>query len=302
MINVINVIRSIIIFIILLVGTIITASLICIIMPIQWLLPKKYYLTLLKSVNRLLHFWYVLNSWTLSCFTPTRWIINIPKTINKKHWYLLTANHRSWADILMLFKAFHDKSDRLMFFLKRELLWLLPIAGFACYLLGYPFLVRHSKKDLRKNPKLKGKDIETTIKACEKFKTAPCIMINFLEGTRFKKDRHTRQKSPYQHLLKPKAGGVALVLNSMKDHLSGILDVTIKYSTPQPTFWKLISGQIKTIEITANLLPVDESLIGDYYGDRNFRKVLQHYLNQMWSEKDTLLSLQHQKENDKEKT
>ncbi len=36
-----------------------------------------------------------------------------------------------------------------------------------------------------KKPELKGKDIETTRKSCEKFKDTPTTIINFVEGTRF---------------------------------------------------------------------------------------------------------------------
>mgnify|MGYP000339027078 CR=1 FL=1 len=38
-----------------------------------------------------------------------------------------------------------------------------------------------------------------------------------------------RQRSPYQHLLKPKAGGIAFVLEAMGENLSKIVNVTISY-------------------------------------------------------------------------
>ena len=277
--------------------SIITALLVCTIMIFQQLFFKKSRRFFLKKSYRLAYYWSTFNSFIFDLLLPIRWTIHLPSTINSKHWYILIANHRSWTDIMVLFKALRNKSERQTFFLKRELLWLLPLVGTACYLLDYPFLVRHSKKDLRKNPKLKWKDIETTKAACEKFKILPCTIINFLEGTRFTAERAKRQKSPYKHLLKPKATGLALILNIMKNHLSGILDTTIKYSEPTPTFWKFISGQIKSIEVTARLLPISEEIIGNYYGDRDFRKRLQKYLNDLWLEKDQLLTLQHQKEN-----
>jgi len=297
MLKIFNIFRGSIIVLMLGIGSIIASSIVCINMLLQRLFFKRSRLFFLKKSNRALHYWNVFNNFVFKFFLPTRWIINIPPTMDPEHWYLLIANHRSWTDILILYTVFNKKSDRFAFFLKRELLWLLPIIGTACYLLDFPFLVRHSKKDLRKNPNLKGKDIETTKTACEKFKSSPCTIINFLEGTRFTNERAKRQKSPYKHLLKPKATGVALVLNSMQNHLNSILDVTIRYSTPTPTFWKVISGQVKTIEITARLLPISKEMIGDYYGDRDFRKTLQQYLNHIWSEKDQLLIRQHQKEN-----
>ena len=40
-------------------------------------------------------------------------------------------------------------------------------------------------------------------------------MFNFLEGTRFTRAKHDEQQSPFRHLLKPKAGGIAFVLDAM---------------------------------------------------------------------------------------
>ncbi len=74
----------------------------------------------------------------------------------------------------------------------KKILWSLPIAGWACYFLGYPFIARHSHEEVRKNPQLKTKDIETTRAACAKFKEFPTTVMNFVE-------RHTvysREKKP----------------------------------------------------------------------------------------------------------
>ena len=71
---------------------------------------------------------------------------------------------------------------------------------------------RYSKAFLEKNPHLIGKDVEATRKACEKFKFSPISIMNFVEGTRYTEEKHEKQKSPYTHLLKPKAGGVAFVI------------------------------------------------------------------------------------------
>ena len=62
---------------------------------------------------------------------------------------------------------------------------------------------------VEKYPEKKGKDIEATRKSCERYKDEPITLINFIEGTRFTPEKHAVQRSPYQHLLKPKAGGLA---------------------------------------------------------------------------------------------
>ena len=35
--------------------------------------------------------------------------------------------------------------------------------------------------------------------------------MNFVEGTRFTREKHARQNSPYNHLLRTKAGGMAFM-------------------------------------------------------------------------------------------
>ena len=68
---------------------------------------------------------------------------------------------------------------------------------------------RYSKSYIKKNPHKKGKDFETTRKACEKFKSIPISIMNFAEGTRFTKAKHESQSSQYQNLLKPNPAELA---------------------------------------------------------------------------------------------
>src|SRR5690606_11496717 len=43
-------------------------------------------------------------------------------------WYLVTSNHQSWSDILILQKIFNRRIPMLKFFLKQELIWV-PLMG-----------------------------------------------------------------------------------------------------------------------------------------------------------------------------
>lgn len=69
--------------------------------------------------------------------------------------------------------------------------------GLGCWALDMPFMNRTSPKQLKKNPRLKGKDLETTRRSCAKFKYIPTSIINYVEGSRFTKEntlakvRHT---------------------------------------------------------------------------------------------------------------
>lgn len=208
--------------------------------------------------------------------------------------YLVISNHQSWVDIMLLQHIFHNRIPFLKFFLKQQLIYV-PFLGLAWWALDFPFMKRHSKSKIRKNPKLAGKDIETTRKACEKFKHIPVSIMNFVEGTRFTEAKHKRQKSPYQHLLKPKAGGIAFVLSSMGDKLDCILDVSIAYKGEPPTFWQYVCGSLEQASIQVKAIPIDEALVGNYANDKTFRVTFQRRINEIWAEKDVWLASQKDK-------
>lgn len=234
--------------------------------------------------------WMDLNHWVLQMSTHGKWQVEGQADLSPSQWYLLICNHQSWMDILVLGIFFRHKVPILKFFMKKELLWTLPVAGWACYILGYPFMARHSHEEVKKNPHLKTVDIETTRAACAKFKEFPTTVMNFVEGTRFSPAKREAQHSTFQHLLKPKGTGVGLVLNELHPVLSGILNVTIHYSPQKLSLWQFLRGNIQRIYIRYELLPITPNLIGDPYKDREFRKSFQQWLNQLWAEKDQQLN------------
>ena len=147
---------------------------------------------------------------------------------------------------------------------------------------------RYTKAFLAKNPTLAGKDLEITKAACELFKRQPVTVVNYLEGTRYTSAKSAQQQSPFTHLLKPKAGGVAFVLAAMGEQLDAILDVTVVYPQQKiPGFWDLISGNVPRVIIDINTRELDPALWqGDYENDAAFRETVQNWVNQLWIEKD----------------
>lgn len=231
--------------------------------------------------------WISVNNITTALFTRIRWDVKGLEQLSVKDWYLVVSNHQSWVDILVLQKVFNRKVPFLKFFLKKELIYV-PFIGVCWWALDFPFMKRYSAAFLEKHPQLKGTDIETTRKACAKFRYKPVSVMNFLEGTRFTNGKHQRQQSPFQHLLKPKAGGISFVLNAMGEHLHKLLDVTIHYPKGSPSFWDYISGKVHDITVRVRVLPIDRKLIGDYE-DPQYRAEFQQWVNQLWADKDAQL-------------
>ncbi len=232
--------------------------------------------------------WVAVNTFNQSLFTKMELKITGLEELNKKDWYLVLANHQSWVDIVVLQRVLHGEIPFLKFFLKKELIYV-PILGLAWWALDFPFMKRYTQPFLKKNPHLRGKDLETTRKACEKFKHKPVSVMSFIEGTRFTQAKHDKQQSPFQHLLKPKAGGIAFVLDAMGEHLTTLVDVTIYYPEGIPTFVDFLCGRIKSVHIEIHTQEIDSALNGDYMNDRTHKIAFQKWLTKFWHEKDARL-------------
>ena len=156
---------------------------------------------------------------------------------------------------------------------------------------------RYSAATLARHPHLKGKDIETTRKSCAKFLTVPTTIINFVEGSRCTEPKRQAKNSPFQYLLPPKAGGIAFTLASMGEQFNAILDVTLIYpDNQQHVALDMLMGRLKRIIIQADVLAVDEQVIGDYFNDAAFRERFQQWLNLRWQTKDQQIAAFYQQE------
>lgn len=233
--------------------------------------------------------WVAINTLNQKLFTRFEIEVTGLEALNKKDWYLVLANHQSWVDILVLQRVLHGQIPFLKFFLKKELIYV-PIIGLAWWALDFPFMKRYSQSFLRKNPHLKGKDLDTTRKACAKFKHKPVSVMSFIEGTRYTQEKHDKQKSPFNHLLKPKAGGIAFVLDAMDENLNKIVDVTIYYPEGIPTFGDFLCGRVKKVQVEVHTTEITEELKGDYFNDRNYKIYFQKWLTQYWHDKDVRLN------------
>lgn len=235
--------------------------------------------------------WVMTNKALQKALIPTQIETHGIETLDANGWYIVSCNHQTWVDILVLQRVFLQEIPFLKFFLKQELIWV-PIMGIAWWALEFPFMKRYSKEFLAKHPEMKGKDLETTQKACEKFKDTPISIMNFLEGTRFSKKKHLSQNSPYQHLLKPKAGGIAYVLSAMDGKIKSFVDVTIIYPTDEPIdFLDFVLGRISKIKVFVRTITIPEHFNkGNYEDDLEFKKEFQAWVSSVWEQKDTFIT------------
>ena len=273
-------------FLFYLINTMVMCSVLFLVAMVKFVVPKSscriFCDKLLISIARS---WIGINLFNSRLFNHIKWDIRGVDALEMQEWYLVLSNHQSWMDILVLQTVFHGRIPFLKFFLKKELIWV-PFLGLAWWALDFPFMRRYSRAFLKKHPHLKGKDLESTRKACEKFKELPISIMNFVEGTRFTRAKHAAQKSPHRYLLKPRAGGVAFVLGAMGENINRIIDVTIVYPQGVDSFWGFISGRVNRIIVDVKSMPVSEQMVGDFFNDASFREGFCRWLNDLWQQKD----------------
>jgi 1-acyl-sn-glycerol-3-phosphate acyltransferase len=233
--------------------------------------------------------WIAFNSRMIDLFTRTRFVVTETAALHVDGHYLVLANHQSWVDIPVLQKVFNRRIPLLRFFLKSQLFWI-PLMGLAWWALDFPFMKRYTREQVERQPELAGRDIASTRRACEKFRSIPVSVMNFVEGTRFTAAKHAAQHSPYGHLLKPKSGGVAFVIDAMGEGLQAILDVTIVYPQGRPTMLDLFGDKVAEVRLEVRERPIPREFVGgDYQGDAAFRERFQAWMSALWEEKDATI-------------
>ena len=204
---------------------------------------------------------------------------------DKNQWYMAVSNHQSWADIFILLVAAHKRIPLLKFFMKKELAWI-PFVFLANKTLNMPFVNRHSKKQLEKNPNLRFKDYENTLLACKRFLRSPSTIFSYAEGTRNNSTKHKAQNSPYKNLLIPRVGGIATALSAMPN-IDVLVDYSVVYKTNKRGAWAFLKGDMRDVKVSVKKYNIPENLKNKNYStDEEYRKNFKIWIEGIWEEKD----------------
>ena len=241
--------------------------------------------------------WLSVNNWLIDHVLPNlKWDITIEEglELSMQGRYLMTCNHQSWVDTTVNQYFGLTRMPLTRFFTKWELIFI-PFVGQAFKILGFPMMKRHSKEQIAKNPELKTRDMEESRKACEQLLSQPFTLLNYLEGTRFTQEKHAQQQSPYKHLLKPKAGGLALALNILGDKIDALVDMTIVYPDGVPGYGDFWLGEVNRIAVNLRKIEIPDWVLGgNYEDDAEYRERFQQWVHELWTEKDQLIERMQQ--------
>lgn len=270
--------RAVLGLVLLVVNTLFWCLLLFVLALARLVLPGRTVRRLLDPLlNAVATAWIAGNSGWMRLTQPTVWDVQGIDALSYEGWYLVICNHQSWVDIFVLQHLLNRRIPLLKFFLKQELIWV-PVMGLAWWALDFPFMRRGAgRRD----------DLATTRRACERFARIPTAVINFAEGTRFTDAKRSAQRSPYQHLLEPKIGGIGIALATMGEQFECLLDVTIVYPAGTPSFWGLLSGRIGEVIVEVRQLPLDAALLGgDLIRDKAYRNGIRCWIDDLWAQKD----------------
>lgn len=231
--------------------------------------------------------WIACIQWSTAYISRQKVVVedSVPRDLDGR--YLLICNHQCWADIPILAQTIMHKLPFPRWFMKRELIWV-PVIGFATWALDFPFMQRYSAQQIKDNPELRGKDLETTKQACEIYRHQPVTVVNYAEGTRSTPAKRFNRNSAYRYCLRPKAGGTAFTLQALGDVLDGVLEMTVAYiGIHDPSAWEYLCGRIPEVRVRLRPLELPPKLQqGDYENDPDHRARFRAWMNDLWAAKD----------------
>jgi 1-acyl-sn-glycerol-3-phosphate acyltransferase len=246
----------------------------------------------IRFVTRFGENFVAINNKIFDAFLTTKWEIDGVDDVRLDGHYLIISNHISWVDIFAVLRAFQGRAPFIRFFLKQELIWM-PVVGAACWALEFPFMKRHSPEFLERHPEKRGEDLETTRRACRRYRKLPVSILNFVEGTRFSRDKQADQDSPYKHLLRPRIGGISFVLASLGEQLDAMFDITLAYPGHDITMWDFVTNRVPRIVVHARRIELTPDLIDPAVTEPGpARDRLKAWFDALWREKDAYLEMQ----------
>ncbi len=194
------------------------------------------------------------NDWWFRRILGYRW--RFPEVgLSPDRSYLVVANHQSWTDSFLLQTAIVHRGPILKVLVKEELArW--PILGLIFRAYDFPRLKRRAARPADE-PGRRLQDEARIRQACAVLARSPAAMLVYPEGTRFTAEKH-RTHSPetgYQHLLPPRPGGFATIMDAVRAHAEAVLDVDIYYPE-SGKFWRFLSGSTEEPVVRLSVVPI----------------------------------------------
>ena len=167
--------------------------------------------------------------------------------------HIVLANHRSWADILIVQSVVATRGPIVKFLAKRELIYM-PIFGLIIVAFDFPVLRRRTRRGADP-PNRRDDDRRRVREASAALIDSPAAILSFAEGTRFTDAKRATGGAPYDHLLAPRPGGLAAMIEALAPGGGQIVDLTLAYPR-SVSLWEFLGGAAGPIEIAWETVPI----------------------------------------------
>jgi len=288
--TVLRIIFNLLTFTLMILTTVVYSLVFFLLLILLYLIPSKRYRskTKTKLILPYCSLYYI-------CFLPFKHCLSVTlhpdpamPTLSLNNTYIMLSNHQSWLDVLVIITFLQSQTSCIKFIMKKELLWQLPFASWFCYMNNYPMIKR--QKDIQSFKH----DSDAIRVACQAMCSTPSTLMIFPEGRRFSQQKKKNKPTTLEHLLPPKQHGLALSIESIHEHLSGIINVTIIYRPQKTPIKNILLGKTQHIDLYYTLIPADQICKKDPLNPSNYKTAFKSWLNTLWQKKDKLIQEHHQ--------
>ena len=116
------------------INTIVLTTVLCTLAIGKFLAPSEAFRTRVRQILAVVpETWISVNNAVLSWYRDPKWDIEIKGDLDRNGCYLVSSNHLSWVDVLVLQRCFNRKLPFFRFFIKSQLFWV-PFLGLKRFL------------------------------------------------------------------------------------------------------------------------------------------------------------------------
>jgi hypothetical protein len=104
------------------------------------------------------------------------------------------------------------------------------------------------------------------------------------------------QKSPYNELRKPMAGGLGFAGSARGGTIDELLSISIFYPNhSQPSAWDFLCGRVDNICVKIEVKPIPADFLHrNYQSDPEYKRSFQSWLSSHWDDMDNSMAELHQ--------
>lgn len=249
---------------------------------------KKARYPIVRFLNVL---WLKINHFVFFHLTGISFELDIKGDFRKDGWYIIVANHVSWADTFCVLGLVGLKVPLVRMFMKSAFRWV-PFMGQAAILMNMPIVKSFSVADMRKTPGFRKRYVSDLVASCKVLSNRPSSLLVYPEGGRYTTKTSKNKKGQFSFLLAPSHLAVELAAQVYSKNSPRLVDVSIAYEgdLQKVNLWRVFTGKVSRIAIKIREHPISEDLLTE-----GSKVLWSKRLFELWEEKDRFIVAAHKR-------